>query len=140
MTRDEIAQFFARRAKSFAALDARAVASSHAEDCVFESPLAGRLLGRAAIENFYQSLFTSFSDFAFEQTDLLIDGDRAVQIGVVSGTNDGGFMGLPPTRKRFNFAVVLVCTLRDGFIVAERLVYDFTGWMVQIGILKAKPL
>ena len=106
---------------------------------MFESPLAGRLLGRAAIENFYQNLFTSFSDFAFEQTDLLIDGDRAVQIGVVSGTNDGGFMGLPPTRKRFNFAVDLVCTLRDGFIVAERLVYDFTGWMVQIGILKAKP-
>jgi predicted ester cyclase len=140
MTREEIVQLFARRAESFAALDAKGVASSHAEDCVFESPLAGRLVGRQAIEQFYQSLFTSFSDFAFEQTDLLIDGDRAVQIGVVSGTNDGGFMGLPPTRKRFNFAVVLVCTLRGGFIVAERFVYDFTGWMVQLGILKAKPL
>jgi predicted ester cyclase len=139
MTRDEIVQFFARRAKSFAALDASALASGHSEDCVLESPLAGRLVGRAAIEHFYQSLFTSFSDFVLEQTDLLIDGDRAVQIGVASGTNDGGFMGLAPTRKRFNFAVVLVCTLRGGFIVAERVVYDFTGWMVQIGILKAKP-
>jgi predicted ester cyclase len=139
MTRDEIVQFFARRAKSFAALDASALASSHSEDGVLESPLAGRLVGRPAIERYYQSLFTSFSDFGFEPTDLVIDGDRAVQIGMASGTNDGGFMGLPPTRKRFNYAIVLVCTLRGGLIVEQRSVYDFTGWMVQIGILKAKP-
>ena len=30
-------------------------------------------------------------------------------------------------------------TLEDGLIVHERRVYDFTGMLVQIGLLKAKP-
>jgi hypothetical protein len=29
--------------------------------------------------------------------------------------------------------------LRDGLIVRERRVYDFTGVLVQVGLLKAKP-
>ena len=31
-------------------------------------------------------------------------------------------------------------TLRDGLIVHERRVYDFTGMLIQIGLLKAKPV
>jgi steroid delta-isomerase-like uncharacterized protein len=139
MTREEIVQFFDRRDVSFQALDAKALAASHSEDCVFESPLAGRVLGRAAIEHFYRSLFASFPDLTLHKSELLIDAERAVQIAVASGTNRGGFMGLPPTGKHFSFAVVLVYTVRGGFIVNERVIYDFTGWMVQMGVLKAKP-
>ena len=29
--------------------------------------------------------------------------------------------------------------LRDGHIVHERRIYDFTGILVQVGLLKAKP-
>ena len=139
MTREEIVQFFARRDVALQARDAKALAATHAEDGLFESPLAGHVVGRSAIEQFYQSLFASFPDHTIGRTELLIDGDRAVQIGVASGTNRGGFMGLPPTGKPFSFALVVVYTLRDGFIVKERIIYDFTGWMVQLGVLKAKP-
>jgi hypothetical protein len=35
--------------------------------------------------------------------------------------------------------IVWVCTLDDGRIVHERRLYDFTGMLMQIGVLKAKP-
>ena len=34
---------------------------------------------------------------------------------------------------------VLVFELRDGKITHERRLYDFTGLLVQVGVLKAKP-
>ncbi len=65
---------------------------------------------------------------------------RVVQMVTMSGTNTGGFMGLPPTGKHFSFPAVLIFTLRDGRIVRERRIYDFTGFLMEIGVLKAKPL
>jgi predicted ester cyclase len=70
----------------------------------------------------------------------VIDGERAVWIGEVHGTDTGGFMGLAATGKPFQLPIVMVCTLKDGVIVREQRIYDFTGMLVQIGLLKAKPL
>lgn len=139
MTREEIVQFFARREASWKALDAAALTADHAEDCVLDSPFAGRVAGRPAIERVYRGLFTSFPDFTLVNTDLIIDGHRAVQVAVLSGTDRGGFMDRPPSGKRFNFPIVYAYTMRDGLIVHLKTIYDFTGWLVQIGVLKAKP-
>jgi len=35
--------------------------------------------------------------------------------------------------------VIILFTVRDEHILHERRVYDFTGLLVQIGVLKAKP-
>ena len=48
-------------------------------------------------------------------------------------------MGLPATGRQFKFPVVAVFTLEGGLIVHERRIYDFTGLLTQIGVLKAKP-
>ena len=49
-------------------------------------------------------------------------------------------MGLPPTGKQFRFNGAFIFTLENGQIAHERRIYDFTGMLVQIGVLKAKPL
>jgi hypothetical protein len=36
--------------------------------------------------------------------------------------------------------VVLMYTLKDGQVVREKRIYDFTGMLIQIGVLKAKPV
>jgi hypothetical protein len=53
LTRDAIVQFFALRQTVINDRDAAAVAAEHSDTCVIESPLAGRSVGRAAIERFY---------------------------------------------------------------------------------------
>ena len=140
MTREEILAMFTRRRDAYARLDAEALAADHAEDAVLESPAAGGTVnGREAIAKVYRGWFAGFPDVTTDWHDLLIDGDRAVQMGTMSGTDTGGFMGLAPTGRGFSFPIALIFTLKDGRIVHERRVYDFTGMLVQIGLLKAKP-
>jgi steroid delta-isomerase-like uncharacterized protein len=140
MTRDETQQFFNRRVDAWRRRDIDALTRDHAEHCVLESPLAGEARGRAAIENVYRGFFTGFPDVTMDDIELIVEDGRAVQIATMSGTNTGGFMGLPPTGKRFKFPVVQVFTFENGLIVHERRIYDFTGMLTQIGILKAKPV
>lgn len=140
MTRDDTQQFFTRRIHAWNAHDVAALGLAHAEDCVLESPLVGTLRGRAAIENVYRGFMTSFPDLRVDNPELIIDGDRVVQTVTFAGTNTGGFMSMAPTGKHFSFAAVLICTMRDGAIVHEKRIYDFTGFLLEIGALKAKPV
>jgi hypothetical protein len=48
-------------------------------------------------------------------------------------------MGLPPTGKPFRIPLVFLGTIKDHRIAEARTLYDFTGLLVQVGILKAKP-
>jgi steroid delta-isomerase-like uncharacterized protein len=140
MTREEVVKLFNRRHDAFKRRDAEALAADHAKDGVLESPMAGGTVnGREAIARIYRGLFAGFPDLAIDWSDLVIDGDRVVEMGTMSGTDTGGFMGLPPTGKSFGFPIALILTLEDGRIAHERRVYDFTGMLVQIGLLKAKP-
>ena len=141
MTREEIVKLFNRHREAFARLDAEALAADHAEDGVLESPAAGgRVTGREAIAKFYRGWFAGFPDVTIDWSDLVIDGDRVVEVATASGTDTGGFMGLPATGKRFGLPVVFMFTLKDGLIAHQRSVYDFTGMLVQIGVLKTKPV
>jgi ketosteroid isomerase-like protein len=49
-------------------------------------------------------------------------------------------MGLRPTGKLFRVPIVWVLQVKDGQFVHVRAIYDFTGLLVQIGALKAKPV
>ena len=108
--------------------------------CVLESPLAGKVTRPPRHRERLSRVLTSFPDLTIDNPELIVDGDRVVQTVTFSGTNTGGFMGMAPTGKRFNFAAVLICTMRDGQIAHERRIYDFTGFLLEIGVLKAKPV
>lgn len=140
MTRAGAEQFFDRRLDAWRRRDLEALSVMHTDDCVLDSPLAGTVTGRAAIENVYRAFATSFPDFTIADRQLVVDGDRVVQTVTFSGTNTGGFMGMAPTGKRFSFFAVLICTMRDGRIAHEKRIYDFTGFLLEIGVLKAKPV
>ena len=139
MTREEIVALFARRQDALDRHDAAAVASEHDDTCLLESPMVGKVTGRAAIAKVYESLFTWFPDFVFTSEELLIDGDCVAQLGTFAGTDTGGFMGLPPTGKPMRVPGMFLYTLNDRHIVHQRTIYDFTGMLVQNGVLKAKP-
>ena len=78
-------------------------------------------------------------DIKVHEESVLIDGDAAAQVVTLEGTDSGQFLGLPPTGKSFRVPAVLLYEFKDGQIARERRIYDFTGLLVQIGLLKAKP-
>jgi steroid delta-isomerase-like uncharacterized protein len=139
MTREEIAAVFDRRQKAYEDLDAAMLAADYADHAVVQSPTAGTHQGRAAIEAVFRAWFDAFVDVKAHSDDLLIDGARVAQLLRIEGTDLGGFMGMPPSGKSFQMAVVCLYDFDDRLIVRERRIYDFTGLLVQIGVLKAKP-
>ncbi len=139
MTRGEIVTLMTSRQEAFERRDLRALAGLYSENCVLESPMAGTVQGREAIEQVHQGLFSAFPDLVLSSDEILIDGDRVAQTLTFAGTDMGGFMGLAPTGKRFRVPVVFLSTMKGQHIVAEKRVYDFTGLLVQVGILKARP-
>ena len=141
MTRDEITALFARRQQAWEKLDAVTLAADYANDATVDSPLAGgSATGRDAIEQLYVTYFAAFPDFKIEQELLVIEGDQVAQLVRVTGTDNGGFMGMAPTRRKITFRCGLFHTMRDDRIARERRVYDFTGVLIQVGLLKAKPV
>ena len=139
MTREDIVAFFDRREELYDNLDAARLAANYADDVVVESPMAGVHNGRAAAEATHRAFFAAFIDLKMTTEDLLVDGDRVAQVLAVEGTQIGPFLGLPPSGKPFRLSAVFLYELRDRKIVRERRIYDFTGLLVQIGALKAKP-
>lgn len=139
MTREEITAFFKRRQGDWRNRDAHALAADHAVDCVVLSPTGGVLEGRDEIERVYRLWVTAFSNLSIEPTDILIDGDRAVLVSNITGSHTGDFFGVPASGRRVEVVCASIYTFNDRQIVHERRVLDFTGVLVQVGVLRAKP-
>jgi uncharacterized protein (TIGR02246 family) len=139
MTRDEIAALFTRREAAWRARDAAALAADHAPQGSVVSPTGGVLEGRPDIERIYRVWFTAFPDLICSTEDLLIDGDRAALLARLSGRHTGEFFGMPSTGRLIELSLVSIYRLEDGLIAHERRVLDFTGLLVQLGVLRAKP-
>jgi predicted ester cyclase len=139
MTRDEILALIQRRHALWAARDAAALAATHSENGSVASPVGGVLEGRAEIERIYRLWFSAFPDMVMAQDDLLVDGDRVAMLTRMTGTHAGDFFGLAPTGRRVEVQIAHFMTVGDGLVLDERRIYDFTGMLVQVGVLKAKP-
>ena len=139
MTRQEILELFKRREHAYEDLDAAALATDYADDAVIESPAAGVHQGREAAEKALRAIFTAFLDLTVTIEHLLIDGENVASVLTLEGTHIGDFLGIPPTGKRFQMPAVFFYQLENGKIVRERRIYDFTGLLLQIGVLRAKP-
>jgi steroid delta-isomerase-like uncharacterized protein len=141
MTRKQVEALMLRREHAQSQQDVPGITALYSDDIVVDSPMAGGTVrGRDANAEVYHAWAAAFPDAAFTRKALVIDRDRAVWIGEVRGTDTGGFMGIAATGKPFQLPMVFLYTVKDGAIVHEQRIYDFTGMLIQIGVLKAKPL
>jgi len=138
MTRAEIVAFFKHRQEAWEDLDAKTLSADYTDASVIESPSAGVHTGRDA-EKALGAIFDAFLDLTMTVDDLVIDGDIVVAILSFEGTHMRPLLGFEPTGKRFQLSGAFVHRLKDRKIIHERRIYDFTGLLVQIGVLKARP-
>jgi steroid delta-isomerase-like uncharacterized protein len=139
MTRDAMLAFCDRRIEAWKRRDPEALASHHAEHGTVVSPIFSKITGRDAIQKSYESLFQSFPDWTMDNEPPLIDGDRVAVPFTAKATHAGRFMGLDGTGRRCEIHGVLLMELADSLITHERRVYDFTGLLIQLGVLRSKP-
>ena len=139
MTRPEILSFFTSRQAQWNSHDVAALAAGHAENGVVQSPMHGTPRGRLAIADSYTALFSAFPDWQFTGDDLIIDGDRVAQVFSAEATHVGEFMGIAGTNRRFRIQGVRLYEMANALIQSERRLYDFTGLLIQVGVLRSKP-
>lgn len=80
------------------------------------------------------SLRRAFPDFHLAIEDLAVDGDKVWLRLVGSGTNDGPFMGNPPTGRRMQTDVFDLLRIRDGKLVEHWGVPDRLSVLFQLGL------
>ncbi len=94
----------------------------------------GHAPGAEGVKAVMASLRRAFSDFRLDIEDIAVDGDVAWARNVATGTNDGSFMGHPPTGKPMRIDVIDVVRVRDGRIVEHWGVPDRLGVLRQLGL------
>ena len=139
MTRDETIAFFDNHQRAWDARDADALTRNHHADGTVISPIFRTVRGVAEIRESYLSLFATFPDWTFLNHQLLVDGDHVARPFVVAATHAGDLMGVPGSGRRFDVDGVQLFEMKDGLIAYERRYYDFTGMLMQLGVLRGKP-
>ena len=135
----EIQNALEQRTGAWSRRSAAELSKGYAEDAVVTSPMFTRAEGRAAIERSFETLFRVFPDWEITFEDACITGRRAMQPCRIRATHRGDFMGIPGTGRRVEFDCVLIFDFADGLIQRERRIYDFTGMLIQAGLLRGKP-
>ena len=90
--------------------------------------------GKAAPRAMVTMMRDGFSDFRVAVEDMLQDGNKVVTRSRFSGTHDGEFMGIPPTGKRFDVAVIDIIEFRNDQAIAHWGVMDNAAMMEQLGV------
>ena len=139
MSHDEIRAFFNAQQEHWRTRDPEKLANGHTENGVLVSPIFRTVTGRPAILSSYRLLFEIFPDWDYRSEQLLIDGALVAQPFTAAATHVGEFMGLAGSGRRFEIQGVRLFEMKDGLIAHERRYYDFTGMLIQLGVLRSKP-
>lgn len=90
--------------------------------------------GPEGVKAVIASLRRACSDFRLTIEDLTVDGDMVWSRNVGTGTNDGPFMGHPPTGRTMRVDVIDIVRVVDGKIVEHWGVPDRLGALFQLGL------
>ena len=138
MTRDEMVSLTRSWRHALGQRNLGAFTLLYASDAVVESPLGGMVNTPERLRHAFESFFATFPDATFTFETPCIDGTRVIIVAMMAGTHVGEISGLPASGKPFRLQIVFILDARDGLIVRDRRIYDFTGLLVQIGVIKAK--
>jgi steroid delta-isomerase-like uncharacterized protein len=141
MTRDEIRALIDRYRSAWERQDIGLLVDCYTEDCLILSPMFHTIEGRSHVESSFRELFKGLSDWTLPIDDLIVDHepfDRAAALFTAHGTHRGEIFGVAGTGRPFEIRSAIFFEFSGGRIAREARLYDFTGLLVQLGILKAK--
>jgi|WetSurMetagenome_2_1015567.scaffolds.fasta_scaffold132602_1 steroid delta-isomerase-like uncharacterized protein len=93
--------------------------------------------GREGVKLLTQMIRSAFPDFKAKTEDMLAEGDKVMHRMTWSGTQQGEFMGVPPTGKHMSIQVIDIVRFADGKAVEHWGVMDVMGMMQQLGAIPA---
>jgi len=93
--------------------------------------------GLAGAKHTLTMYLTAFPDLYFTVEDLIAEGDKVVARLTTRGTQQGVFMGIPPTGKHVTVTGIDINRLAGGKSVEHWLNMDTLGLLQQLGVIPA---
>lgn len=109
-------------------------------DFVAHNPQPGEEPNTEGTKRFLGWFFDAFPDSHLTLENLVAEGDLVAEQGILTGTHQGSFLGIPPTGKKVRVAYFDVHRFKDGKIIEGWHLEDTAGLLRQIGAMPApKP-
>ena len=106
-----------------------------ADDFVDSAQGTGPDVSKKNALDWWDGTFRAFPDFKADIKFMVSEGDLVATLKNFSGTQQGEFMGIPPTGKRASWDVFDLLRLRDGKVVDHWVVMDVAGLLRQLGVM-----
>lgn len=133
MSSDAAHEFIRRFTDFINSGDPKVASELVSTDAIFHAPAP--LSGPEGYLELLAMLRSAFSDVRWGLEEAVAEGDKIAARFSMSGTNDGSFMGAPPTGKAFQATSMAFYKLSDGKIVEERGLPDMLSILQQIGLV-----
>lgn len=91
---------------------------------------------KEGVLQYFQTMRSAFSDFAFEVDDMAAEGDMVIVRVRMVGTHKGEFMGIPATGKQLNVPTADFLRIEGGKIVEHWGVTDSGAMLMQLGVVE----
>lgn len=103
-----------------------------AEDFVRHDPDMGDVRGREKYKEFIEMNRTAFPDYHETIDDIITQGDTVMYRWTLHGTQEGEFMGVPPTGNEIEVTGMIDMHLEDGRITELWGNFDALGLLKQL--------
>lgn len=80
-------------------------------------------------------LRTAFPDLTMTVEDMVAEGDKVVTRVTVRGTHQGEFLGMPPSGRQINVAVIDIVRFADGKMIEHWGQTDQMALLQQLGVI-----
>jgi steroid delta-isomerase-like uncharacterized protein len=111
-----------------------------ADDFVEHEELPGIPPTKAGVVQYFGMMLAAFPDMRMDVEDVIASGDKAVARLRVTGSNKGGFMGMPATGKSVSVKLIDITRFGDDGLAREHWgVVDQLAMMQQLGVIPAGP-
>ena len=94
--------------------------------------------GPESVKQTVRQLHDAFGDLRFEVKDEIAEGDKVVQLVIMSGRNTGSLMGREPTGKEFAVRHTYIWRIAGDKIVEHWGSRDDLGLLGQLGFLQMR--
>jgi steroid delta-isomerase-like uncharacterized protein len=109
-----------------------------ADDFVEHDPMPGMSPDRQGLKAMIRGLHEAFPDFHTKVEDQIVAGDKVVERWSCTGTQEGEFMGLPPTNRHIEIHGMDISRLADGRLVEHWTQIDMVSVLQQLGVMQAE--
>jgi len=93
--------------------------------------------GREGMKALFKTVRQAMPDMVMTPEDIVVEGDRVAVRAVMTGTQTGEFLGIPPSGKHVQITVMDLVRMENNQVAEHWGVSDMLAFMTQIGAIPA---